>query len=107
MALGDLSGSVLVENEDFEAVYCAKAKDLLNLVGSALKYPWGISWKWASEHIGGVVTDCHDKDIDDEAVSVSVQHHIRAVHDLMGRLSAVSSLSQQVSQLSIDVDGLQ
>ena len=53
------------------------------------------------------MTDCHDKDIDDEAVSVSVQHHIRAVHDLMGRLSAVSSLSQQVSQLSIDVDGLQ
>ena len=108
MASNDLSGSVLVEpeNTDFDAVYRAKKKDLVDLVGSALDYRCGICRKLASEHIGGVVTDCHDKEIDDQAVSVSVQRQIRAADDLMGRLSAVSSLSQQVSRLNVDVDGL-
>ena len=106
MASNDLSGSVLVDNEDFEAIYRDKAKDLIDLVGSALEYRCGICRKLASEHIGGVVTDCHDKEIDDDAVNVSLQRQIRAVDDLMGRLSAVSSLSQQVSRLNLDVDGL-
>ena len=106
MASNDLSGSVLVDDTDFDAVYRAKKKDLVDLVGSALDYRCGICRKLASEHIGGVVTDCHDKEIDDQAVSVSVQRQIRAVDDLMGRLSAVSSLSQQVSRLNVDVDGL-
>ena len=57
----DLSGSVLVNNEDVESVYRSKAKDLRDLVGSAMEYRCGICRKLASEHIGGVVTDCHDK----------------------------------------------
>ena len=83
-----------------------KATELLTLAGPCVDPLCGICGKKTSDHVGGVITGCMDKEIGDEALKQLLRNQIMSFEDTIGRLRAASSLSHQVGALGQKITDL-
>ena len=59
--------------EELQAQVRKRSAFLRSQVGAAADYRCGVCRKMASDHIGDVITDCHDRELPDDQFLESLQ----------------------------------
>ena len=80
----------------------AKTADLRAHIGPCADYMCDVCGKLASQHIGGVVTGCVDKEIDEAEIKATLIDQLQSAEDTLNRLKAERSLGLQVSQMLLE-----
>ena len=63
--------------------------ELLRLLGPGIEYRCGICRKLASQHIGGVVTGCVNREIDESDVRRAMSMQIESAKDAISKVMGV------------------
>ena len=99
-----MSSVEMSDVKSLQALVRKRAGFLRGLVGLAADFRCGVCFKLASDHVGGVITDCCDKEMPEDQLLASLQSQLSSIDGLVSRLDMLSVQSGQVTRLTAEAD---
>ena len=104
LSTNTMSSVEMSDVKSLQALVRKRAGFLRGLVGLAADFRCGVCFKLASDHVGGVITDCCDKEMPEDQLLASLQSQLSSIDGLVSRLDMLSVQSGQVARLTAEAD---